>query len=318
MTPDDQDVRQLLEDAVSGVEPRGGLDEIRDRTAAGGRRPWGWGAAAAVVATAAVIAAVVGVTGLPGSRPAVPGPASQDQSSSLAPVYFLGDTGVGPRLFREDRPGPSGDDATVHALQLAVTGAALDPDYRSVWPTGTRVTAVRAETDSVVVDLVGSGLQQRPAGVTPAAARMSVQQLVYTARPAPDSPFRVRFEVDGSPVGTLLGVPVGSVAPAPPDSTLAPVSISSPASTGDPRVTVTSPVTVRGTASAVEANVQWELRRGDTVVEHGFTTARECCTLSPYTFRLRVAPGDYTLVVHDEDASGGGATSSDSKALRVR
>lgn len=318
MTPDDQDVRLLLEDAVAGVEPRGRLDTVRARTTPGARRPWGWGAAAAVVATAAVIAAVVGVTGLPGSRPTRPSPASQVPASSLAPVYFLGDTGVGPRLFREDRPGPSGSGATVHALQLAVTGAALDPDYRSVWPTGTRVTGVSDGTGSVVVHLDGTGLSARPAGVTPAAARMSVQQLVYTARPRPDSPSTVRFEVGGSPAGRLLGVPVGSVAPAPRDGTLAPVSISSPSSPGDTRVAVVSPFTVRGTASAVEANVQWELRKGDTVVAHGFTTARECCTLSPYTFRLRADPGDYTLVVHDEDASGAGATSSDSKLLHVR
>ena len=65
--------------------------------------------------------------------------------------------------------------------------------------------------------------------------------------------------------------------------------------------------------------MQWELVQGGHVVKHGFATARECCTLSPYTFRLSAPPGDYTLVVHDEDVSGGEGTgrSSDTKQIRV-
>jgi len=72
-------------------------------------------------------------------------------------------------------------------------------------------------------------------------------------------------------------------------------------------------------ASAFEGTVQWELQKGDTVVERGYATTKECCTLSPYTFRFSAPPGDYTLVVHDEDPSGGEGTgtSSDSKQIRV-
>jgi hypothetical protein len=37
--------------------------------------------------------------------------------------------------------------------------------------------------------------------------------------------------------------------------------------------------------------------------------AQECCTMAPYSFTVDVPagapPGDYTLVVHDEDMSGG-------------
>ena len=320
MSHEDPDVRQLLEESDSDVEPTGGLDAIRARTTHSRQRhPRRWGVAAATVATAAVITAVVALTGLPGTHPSTPGPASRGTGTALAPVYFLGDTGVGPRLFREDRPGPSGNEATVHALQLAVAGAALDPEYRSAWPTGTRVAAVSTQTNSLVVHLDGKRLRLRPEGVSAAQARISVQQLVYTARGSrTDSPLYVRFEVGGSPVGSLLGVHAGSVAPGPPDSTFAPISIGSPASPSDAVVTVDSPVTVTGQAATSEGNVQWELQKGDTVVRHGFTTARACCTLSPYSFRVRVAPGDYTLVVHDEDASGAGATSSDSKRLHVR
>jgi hypothetical protein len=71
---------------------------------------------------------------------------------------------------------------------------------------------------------------------------------------------------------------------------------------------VASPFVVRGRAATYEGTVQWELRQGSTVVTRGFTTATECCTLSPYSFSVTAEPGDYTLVVHDEDVSDGEGT----------
>ena len=63
------------------------------------------------------------------------------------------------------------------------------------------------------------------------------------------------------------------------------------------------------------------LRPGDTVVQNGHTTAAECCTLSPFSFEVTDAPsGSYTLVVHDEDASGGEGSGpvQDTKQVTVR
>ena len=63
----------------------------------------------------------------------------------------------------------------------------------------------------------------------------------------------------------------------------------------------------------------WELKRGDATVRNGFTTAQECCTLSPYSFTVTAPPGDYTLVVHDTDESDGEGvgTSQDTKDITV-
>ena len=44
---------------------------------------------------------------------------------------------------------------------------------------------------------------------------------------------------------------------------------------------------------------EYTLRRGDDTVRNGFTTARECCTLSPYSFEVTAPPGDYTLELFD-------------------
>ena len=110
------------------------------------------------------------------------------------------------------------------------------------------------------------------------------------------------------------------VTAAPDDEVLSPVSISSPAEMkGRFLGPLPSPLTVTGHAAAFEANVQWDLMQGDTVVEHGFTTARECCTLAPYSFTLTAPPGRYTLVVHEEDASGGEGTPStmDTKDISI-
>ncbi len=85
------------------------------------------------------------------------------------------------------------------------------------------------------------------------------------------------------------------------DEKLSPVQVDTPSD----GATVDSPFSVTGRAAAFEANVQWELLQGSTVVKQGFTTAEECCTLSPYSFEVTAPPGSYTLVVHDEDASGG-------------
>ena len=77
---------------------------------------------------------------------------------------------------------------------------------------------------------------------------------------------------------------------------------------------------VTGQAATFEANVVWELKQGEKTVRHGFTTARECCTLSPYKFSVNATPGDYTLVVHDTDESDGEGvgTSQDTKNITVQ
>jgi hypothetical protein len=67
--------------------------------------------------------------------------------------------------------------------------------------------------------------------------------------------------------------------------------------------------------------VQWELTDADGGAEkRAFATAKESCTVSPYSFEVTAPPGDYTLVVHDEDVSGGEGNleSEDTKRVSVR
>ena len=83
MTDPDRDIRALLEDAVSDVEPRRGLDEIRPAPPPPRRRSWAWGAAGAVPRPRrfAAVTAVTGLPGGPGDDGCEPGPAVVDQAT---------------------------------------------------------------------------------------------------------------------------------------------------------------------------------------------------------------------------------------------
>ncbi len=322
---DDERMRGLLDDAVSDVEPRHSLDEIRRRTSPGRtRRPWTWAAGAAAVATAATITAVAlaggspGMTGAqdPGFADGSPtagdatsqGPVEQEVSRVVTvPVYYVGGTSRGPRLFREFlQVGATPDASKVEvAAGLAVNRdrpGPADPDYRTDWPSGTAATVDSAQ-GVITVDLTNAaGLEDSTPPMTSAEAAMAIEQVIYTVQANLETRDPVEFLVDGTPVKHIFGVPTsGPLTQGDPAEVLAQVWIIDPAEGSE----VKSGFEVSGLANAFEANVQWELMRGDEVVEKGFTTAEECCTMAPYSFFVEAPPGDYTLVVHDSDPSGG-------------
>jgi len=353
-TPHEEWVRDLLEDAVSDAAPEHGLDAIRARTASSSSRPrrrgWLWGAGSAVVATAATVAAVVTLGNGPSTNESGPafssGAASNHQGSGSAQsaagstrsgatagsaqpsqgtgtpvattaetVYYVGQTPHGPRLYRETHDVASTDTATI-AVRGAVTGKAQDPDYTSPWPSGTQVDQVSASGSAITVALRsgGTSLTDRPAGMSSDEASLAIQQVVYTAQDALSSKAPVSFTVDGQPATRLLGMDVsGGVDRAPDTSTEALVWALSPAEGAQ----VHSPFTVTGLANAFEANVVWELKQGGQVVQQGHTTAQQAFLMSPYSFNVDAPPGDYTLVVHDSDASGQGHVTEDTKDITV-
>lgn len=315
-TEDDR-VRGLLDEAVADVEPRYALDVIRGRTGAPRRRTRVWAVGGAALATAAAVAAAVWLGGSPGTTGAGPAGRGPRDPGPAHLVYFVGTTGAGPRLFPEPHRAGSASTALDEAVADAVNGTATDLDYRTPWPSGT--TAQRAQLAGGVLSVDLSGpVVERPPGMSRSKATLALQQLVLTAQSAAGSRLPVTFLVDGRPAATVLGEPTTRPVPAAsPDDVLTSVSVTTPAE----GATVTSPVTVTGRASAFEGTVQWELiGDGGAVVKRGFGTARRCCTLSPYSFRVDAAPGSYTLVVHDEDVSDGEGVppTQDTKRLIVR
>jgi hypothetical protein len=344
---DEDRLRELLDSAVSDVEPRPGLDAIRSRTKVSpmSTRPWFLAAGAVVVATAATIVAfaVVGddtsptkaepdAAGSPSqaalpSEPASSASATESETTDSAqavPVYYVGDTGQGLRLYREFHrlPVASADDAVAQAIHEAVAVTPDDPDYRTLWPEGADVAHVEKSGDTIVVDLGdASMLHDRPAAMSAEQAELSVQQLVYTAQAGYQDQGPVRFLLDGQITDQLLGVPTSEpLGRGDETSTLAQVWIIEPGE----GATVKSGFEVTGVGAFFEANVVWELRQGDKIVassaKSGPVTAEECCTMAPYSFTVEAPPGDYTLVVKDEDMSSGeGAPPfQDTKNITVR
>jgi Immunoglobulin-like domain of bacterial spore germination/Sporulation and spore germination len=350
-TPDhrhDDELRRLLDDAVSDVHPTPALSAIHNRTKVtpmNRSRSWLVAAAAAVAVSAATVTTVA-LTDDDGGRPDRAGPAadpdttpdpSEDpdrdtdstespepsagtQQGSAVAVYYVGDTPLGPRLFREFHRMTVPDDpaATAKAaLAEAVDDTASDPDYRSPWSgLGVTVGQVAMAGGTVTVELAGD-LRERPAGMERAEAEMAVQQLVHTVQAAYGERVPVQLLLDGTRTDALFGVPTAE-----------------PLTAGDPmevqaHVWIIEPqegasgstFTVTGRGAFFEATVSWQLLDGDRVVDEGFTTAKECCTLSPYSFELDAPePGDYTLRVYQADTSGGegNGEGEDTKQLTFR
>ena len=331
MKPDD-DLRQVLQDAVSDVHPHGTLDDIRSRTQVVPMKRW----FLPTLAVAAVMAVVVGGAFWlvdDGSSPTPSGTPTQGTSSSppsddtgsgatatrAVPVYYVGATAHGDKLYREFQRQDicSSADCLLKAAAVAsVNGDPADHDYRTLWPQGSTVGRVSADGDTIVVDLA-TGVHDRPAGLSADDADLAIQQLVYSAQAAVGrGRLPVQLLIAGQHTDTVLGVPASEpLAAANPDAVLAPVQVDTPTN----GTTVASPFTVSGRAATFEANVVWELTRDGAVVKKGFTTAQECCTLSPYSFQVTAPSGTYTLTVHDTDESGAGApVDQDTKEIVIQ
>ena len=324
---DESDLRSLFDDAVSDVHPESGTSEIRARAGRPSAGRWVPLTLAAAVATTVVIVGAAWLAqrqpddtpaagqGSPAEKPR--SQASPDPGRTVqVPVYYVGRTAAGPRLFAETH---RVTDATESELQVAVqealTGSPLDPDYTSSFRALGVTAAAAVNGGQVTLDL--SEPVSRPPGMNEEQAQMAVQSLVWTVEAAAPGSGPVTFTVDGAPAATVLGIDTSApVERASADSALATVSIATP---GEGAVLPTR-FEVTGQAATFEANVGWELKRGDEVVRKGFTTARECCTLSPYSFFVNATPGDYTLVVHDTDESDGEGigTSEDTKHITVQ
>ncbi len=216
-----------------------------------------------------------------------------------------------------------GDDGLDARVTTAVNLAMAQPDvwgpampgqdtYLRAWAPGTRVTAT-VSADAITLVLSAPGVD----GLDQPAQRQAVQALVWTATAAAQRNVPVTISVAaGGPV--VGGIPAGVFRrPADPTSELAPVWITSP---GRFATVWDSRVVVEGQACTFEGTVQWELRRGDAVVNKGFTTATSGCPQrGTWKVDLGVlAPGRYTVRAFELDAATGALFAEQSVAFTVR
>jgi hypothetical protein len=278
----------------------------------------------AVVASTALALSACGSNGAAGPTPVTTPATGSPGVSVTSPaqeravgLYWVGDTARGLRLFREFHrvavPGDDGDaKAAVEALFATVP---TDPDYSTMWPSGTEVLGVQISGSTATIDIKFP----RPSWGAQAEQR-AVDQLVWTATAADTDIANVRIHVDGSPVETLAGHvdTTGELSRQASFEVLAPIWITSHAE-GDV-VQAGETLVLEGLATTFEANVLYEVLKGSTVVQAGFTTAQEAAPArAPWSVSLSgLTPGEYTLRAMEFSAEDGSLVVEDTKRISVR
>ena len=323
------DLTTLLHEAVEHVEPTDRLAELRARTRRRSRTRW-YAAGGAVLATAAVVTVIALAANQNQPKAEDNGPVtnpSPDTSAtageSAYPVYYLGETPTGTRLYREFQQAP-GFMWTEIAIQL-LSRAPDDPDYRTPWPTGAFETAKvvgSGESRIIEVTLANESLHDRPEGMSKTEAGLAVEQVIYTLQGVAGERWPVQFRLHGNPIDQVLGVATSEpLANAPQLDVLALVSISNPAEGRD----VDASFSADGVASSFEGTVPWELRNaGGDVVRSGVAQGTMEDHLTPWeTGPIDVSDlpaGTYTFVASTDDPSGGegpGPT-TDTRTITIR
>jgi hypothetical protein len=278
----------------------------------------------ACVAAVALVLSACGSDGSAGPTPVTPGQTNttgtvtSPSSEQALALYWVGDTARGPRLFREFHrvPVASGESGAIEAALTALFATTPDdPDYSSLWPSNSRLLGVEVSGATATIDISFP----RPSWGAEAEQR-AVDQLVWTATAAETAITGVRIEVDGSSVETLAGhvdltVDLSRQASY---EVLAPIWITSH-SDGDV-VQAGDSVVLEGVATTFEANVLYEVLKGSTVVQSGFTTAEEAAPArAPWSVTLAaLAPGDYVLRAMEFSAQDGSLVVEDTKRITVR
>jgi immunoglobulin-like protein involved in spore germination/sporulation and spore germination protein len=235
-------------------------------------------------------------------------------STVAAPLYFVGDTPQGPRLFREFQQ-VEADNPVDEALAVLAAGAAQDPDYRSLLPEG-KPTLVQGDNGEAIGVNVPVEWADRPDGMSAKEATLAIQQIVFTVQGVLQSRAPVEFYADG--LTPVFGVDKDSFKAS--QGALALVNVTEPEEGSSPGDIFTA----SGVANSFEATVPWEVRDQDgKKVLDGFTTAEGWGDkLYPWQAQVDVsslAPGTYSFVAMTDDPSGGegGGPTEDSKTITV-
>ncbi|GAA1793687.1 hypothetical protein GCM10009795_044070 [Nocardioides hankookensis] len=246
-------------------------------------------------------------------------PSSDGAGTTTVPVYFIGDTPQGPRLYREFRKVES-DNPAVEALALMTAGDALDPDYDTLFPSGS-FASVDIGDDKITVGLPDESWTQPQDGMSDDEARLATQQAVYTLQGIAQKRLPLAFTLDGKPAD-LFGL-AGEPSNDPEIDVRALVNVTTP----EEGATANGTFKASGVSSSFEATTPWEIRKGGAdgeVVAKGFATADGWMDkLYPWETEVDVSDlpaGDYTFVAMTDDPSegeGGGPT-VDTKSITIQ
>jgi hypothetical protein len=304
-------LRSAMRDETDRIEPTNHLQDILRRTArparSARRRGWVIGIAGAGLVAASVTTAVWIGEQTAGNIP--PGPVASVRPPVNVLVYYVQANGSGKypaRIYPEQHRVTFTGDIGFDAVSALFTTPPTDPDYSSLWESGS-VDGVTEQPGLITVDL--SAGASVIGGQREAAVHVALQQIVYTVQHALDSRDPVRILISGSP-------PSGTAQPLQADPARViegAIVINSPGQ----GTTVQSPVTVEGDASVFEGTVSWQVLQSGRVVRQGYTTASAGQVFSPYSFEVDLDPGNYTLRVDEASAANGSPMFVETKRFTV-
>jgi hypothetical protein len=327
----DDQLRRLLNDAVSDVDPDDRLEELRASVRPGARvvhhlhaRPW-YSAAAIVAAVICLVAFITnvasnnsadhGFSGQPGSStPTMIATDTSEPSPTVPPgtppgellVYYLGSGPKGDVLYPEMVP--AGDDP-VHTAISALMADPRDPDYRSAWGPGSILTA-KLRHGVVEIEL-GAMRSHRPRSMSPRTANEIVQQAIWTFHAASGRhDTKVQFLRNGKPAASVLGVAADH--PLQPGRVLDVLSLMSISSPTEGQEITRGRFVVTGTNNGPESTVILKVVRstGGEVVLQAHGTALDWGGDRLYGWSVPIdtselSAGTYTLIASNDDPSGG-------------
>jgi hypothetical protein len=245
---------------------------------------------------------------------------SGSPATVAVPIYFVGDTPQGPRLFREFRQ-VEADNPLAEAVALMTAGDADDPDYGTLYPDGSFASVAFSEGAGAIVVQVKDDSWNTPAdGMGKQAAKLAVQQLVYTVQGVQGDRLPVLVQDENDPV-PLFGIATdGGLKAAAENNVLALVNVTEPHQNSEPGATFVA----SGVANSFEATVPWEIRdESGTKVLEGFATAEGWGDhLYPWESEVDASglpPGTYSFVAMTDDPSGGegGGPTEDTKTFTL-
>jgi hypothetical protein len=326
-------LRETLHREADMVRPSDdGYERITTRLDREGRddrpgRP-SWVAWVVGVAAAVVVGTVAGVLVIDGadddgdpvatssptpSTSSTPPPSSSSEPTTSAPstttatggeldavpVYWVGDSKVDSWLYREFQTVPDVGGELKSAVQQAMSGDPLDPDYRTAWSEPSSLEVTR-DGDAITVDVSADAFANGQVGSK--EALLAVQQVVWTATAAAGSPGPVTILVDGGPSDAWGAVALGE--PMTRDVALQPgIWLDTP---NEGAEVPAGTVTVSGVSRAFEGTIQWEVvDTAGTVVQDGFTQGGANETFAPFEIEVDLQAGEYVVHVWDDDESDG-------------
>ncbi|WP_081608457.1 Gmad2 immunoglobulin-like domain-containing protein [Crystallibacter crystallopoietes] len=256
-------------------------------------------------------------------------PVETPQSTSLSPVYWMGENADNVFLYREFRSAEDLGDPITTAVNAALSLQPLDPDYFNPWRPASKVGASITNGSVITLDISSDAFE---ADVDAGIAERAVQQLVYTATAAaanaglsaPENPLEVEILVDGHRGYQAFGhVQLGGLMARNPE-------LSAPIWVIDPQqdASLDGRLEVYGRAVAFGSELSWQVARvdedgaaaGNPVESGSVAISAPAGESGEFRFGLDLPAGAYRLEVFhagQQDAEAPGRN-TDSKAFTVK